>query len=334
MRIEALKHRLSQDVVRDIIIASGFEVDRNFKFKIRDERTASASIAANGYIKDFGGDFSGDIFEFLMKFKNMNFKESLKYVADILNYDESDDEYSGMLTNKEEIETSLNEIASNFQLDFQRNKAKAVKELELLFSKNFLEFFGIRQMEGFLGYSKKYKALAYIFRNEQKDTKVIAYNSRFAGKKWIREKGSKNSFIISNLALNDDIVIIAEGVSEPLILETLGFNYICFQNAGEMANAQNNPQFQAFKERIKGKKVYIIADNDEIGFNSAKKVANSLESVASELYIVDFENERRGFDLRDLILKISKKSYDVNSFEKEFTIELSINAKRIFYEQD
>ena len=332
MRIEALKRRLNQPLVRDIIIASGFEVNKNFKFKIRNERTASASISSNGYINDFGGDFSGDIFEFLMKFKNMNFKESLKYVADILNYDENEDEYSGILANEEKI--SLNEMASNLQLEFQKNKAKAVKEIELLFSKNFLEFFGIRQMEGFLGYSKKYKALAYIFRNEQKDTKAIAYNSRFAGKKRIREKGSKNSFIMSNLALNDDIVIITEGVSEPLILETLGFNYICFQNAGEMANAQNNPQFQAFKERIKGKKVYIIADNDQAGFSAAKKVANSLECVASELYIVDFENERRGFDLRDLILKISKKSYDVNSFEKEFTIELSINAKRIFYEQD
>ena len=45
----------SQDETAQILMSLGYEVNRAYKFKMRDERTASASIhPQTGKIKDFG----------------------------------------------------------------------------------------------------------------------------------------------------------------------------------------------------------------------------------------------------------------------------------------
>ena len=81
--LESIKSSLTRETVAEIVNSLGFEVDRNFKFKYRqDERTPSASInnGTNPLIKDFGSDISGDIFYFVQKVKNLNFLESVDYV--------------------------------------------------------------------------------------------------------------------------------------------------------------------------------------------------------------------------------------------------------------
>jgi len=74
-----------RDYLNDTLISAyltflGFEIETNFKFKMRDEKTASASIAYNGYIKDFGGQFSGDIISFIMEVHSLSFIEAWKYL--------------------------------------------------------------------------------------------------------------------------------------------------------------------------------------------------------------------------------------------------------------
>ncbi len=81
--LESIKSSLTSETVAEIVNSLGFEVDRNFKFKYRqDERTPSASInnGTNPLIKDFGSDISGDIFYFVQKVNNLNFLESVDYV--------------------------------------------------------------------------------------------------------------------------------------------------------------------------------------------------------------------------------------------------------------
>lgn len=58
----------------------GYSVDSSGKFKIRDERTASASVRNDGYIKDFGGDFGGNIINFLINICGLSYKTTHKYV--------------------------------------------------------------------------------------------------------------------------------------------------------------------------------------------------------------------------------------------------------------
>lgn len=75
-KYEELKPYLNRDAVANIIINCGYSADRAYKFKIRDERTPSASIDKGGYIKDFGGD----VFAFLNEIVGYSKAEALQIV--------------------------------------------------------------------------------------------------------------------------------------------------------------------------------------------------------------------------------------------------------------
>lgn len=48
---------LTRDNVAQILINLGYKLSADYKFKIRNERTPSASIDKNSRICDFGGSF-------------------------------------------------------------------------------------------------------------------------------------------------------------------------------------------------------------------------------------------------------------------------------------
>jgi len=81
--IQAIKSRLTREIVADIVRSCGYEVNRKFMFKYRqDERTPSASISPRLLIKDFGGDLSTDVIGFLMEAKGMRFKDAVNTVGE------------------------------------------------------------------------------------------------------------------------------------------------------------------------------------------------------------------------------------------------------------
>ena len=72
--------RCNGQVVRTILTFLGYDIGTDCKFRIRQERTPSASIRDDGWIKDFGGDFSGNIISFLQKIFNLSFVTSWRYL--------------------------------------------------------------------------------------------------------------------------------------------------------------------------------------------------------------------------------------------------------------
>jgi len=68
------------EVTRYLLQGIGYSIDSNYKFKIREERTASASIRSDGLINDFGGDFGGNIINFLIDTCGLSYKTSNKFV--------------------------------------------------------------------------------------------------------------------------------------------------------------------------------------------------------------------------------------------------------------
>jgi hypothetical protein len=80
--IDKIKSKLNRELVSDIISSLGFQVGRDYKFKMRDEKTPSASIKNDGLIKDFGSDFSGDVIDFIMEVKSVSFKEAVEIVSE------------------------------------------------------------------------------------------------------------------------------------------------------------------------------------------------------------------------------------------------------------
>ena len=82
--LNAVRSGLHRENVAHILQYIGYEIYRGYKFKLRDENTPSASIRIDGYIKDFGGDFSGDLIALLMEYHDMSFREAVLYIATCL----------------------------------------------------------------------------------------------------------------------------------------------------------------------------------------------------------------------------------------------------------
>jgi len=82
--VKLIMEQLSVTLIVAILTFLGFSVDANFKFKMRNENTASASIDPHSNrIKDFGGSFSGNIISFIMEMYELSFIESLNYFKNL-----------------------------------------------------------------------------------------------------------------------------------------------------------------------------------------------------------------------------------------------------------
>ena len=82
--INKIKSSLTTHCLYEILESLGYELEGN-KFKLRDdERTPSCTIFNDCKMKDFGGDFNGDIFDLLTSYHDMSFKDSLNYVNNFL----------------------------------------------------------------------------------------------------------------------------------------------------------------------------------------------------------------------------------------------------------
>ena len=67
----------------EILEKLGYELEGN-KFKLRDERTPSCTIFNDCELNDFGGNFKGDIFDLLMRYHDMSFRDALNYVNNFI----------------------------------------------------------------------------------------------------------------------------------------------------------------------------------------------------------------------------------------------------------
>ena len=79
-----IKQSMDRDKVKAILEYLGYEVYRNYTFKLREERTPSASIRRDGYIKDFGSGWGGDIVALLHEYHATPLPEATKWVAQCL----------------------------------------------------------------------------------------------------------------------------------------------------------------------------------------------------------------------------------------------------------
>jgi hypothetical protein len=84
--LEEIKNRLTREVIADIVSSRGFEVNRKFMFKYRqDERTPSASISPDGLIKDFGSELSTDAIGFIQEVDQVDFRTAVEIVGGFVN---------------------------------------------------------------------------------------------------------------------------------------------------------------------------------------------------------------------------------------------------------
>lgn len=83
VNVKTVKEGLTVEIIKDIIQGLGYELEGN-KFRLREERTPSCTIFNDCKMKDFGGEFEGDIFSLLCRYHNMKFPEAVNYVNEYI----------------------------------------------------------------------------------------------------------------------------------------------------------------------------------------------------------------------------------------------------------
>jgi len=84
MDVQNIKQVLDREYVLAILTFLGYRFNRDQKFMLRDEKTPSCSIRRDGYIKDFGSGWGGDIFALLQEYHGLTFPEAVEYVSECL----------------------------------------------------------------------------------------------------------------------------------------------------------------------------------------------------------------------------------------------------------
>lgn len=82
-----LVENYTQQNVAEILSFLGYEINKNFKFKLREEKTPSASISKYGRVIDFGTGESFDLVSILYTYHNTKLSDATIYIAKLMNID-------------------------------------------------------------------------------------------------------------------------------------------------------------------------------------------------------------------------------------------------------
>lgn len=331
---------LNKEQTAEILESFGYEIDRNFKFKIRDEKTASASInPKNGKIKDFGSGWVGDIVDFLVEFENFSKKEAFAKVNEILKnktYEKSVKFRKNILSHLKEsnsenltisqdlIDKFLNERKENFSR-FWELLSQTMPTISKETKREFAKIYEI-------GYSKKADRLIMPIRDEKNEcvtlwkynpnpTPFFNENSKLTRlpKVIFSKNHHRTIFSVKNLinfSKSDKPLFIFEGEKDCLNALASGFEAITLGSAS--ANIESK-----FLEYFKNKYVVIAYDFDEAGRNGALNLKNELENLAFKVEIIEWKNIakklnfelKKGFDFSDF-LKATNQNEIKNLIEK------------------
>ena len=113
MTYSEVKSYLVKDDLVLLLDGLDYEFNRQGKFDVRGEKTPSVSINPRDLkIKDFGGDFSGDIFDLLKELHGMTPPEDLKYVMNFLGLSDE----PGVVPAKRKVNTYIPPLKDNQKL--------------------------------------------------------------------------------------------------------------------------------------------------------------------------------------------------------------------------
>lgn len=322
---------LHKDDTRAFLEYLGFDVDSHYKFRMReDEHTASASIdPKNGYIKDFGSGFRGDIIAFYKEIKNCDERSAFLEVAGILDNLKIDHDLNhGQKTNivihkkainvrpiKEEptIDYLDDDIVKKYENERRENFTRYQELLHKLLPvcdnnqrKEIAQKFQI-------GYSKEEDRLVMPLRNETgKIVTLWKYNPNLNIKYTFSKNRPRCAFNIQALkeyTRDDNPIFIAEGEKDCLNMLSRGYKAISFGSA-----ATHLKQIQI--DMLKDSYIVVAYDYDEAGKNGAKALKEQLNNSCKVVEIIEWEKIlkqnglekelKKGFDFTDF-LKLSAK---------------------------
>jgi hypothetical protein len=287
-----IKASLTPEVVAVLMQSLGIS-DANTKnsFRIRDESTPSCSIGKNCYIKDFGGDFGGDILDFCKYSKKWTFKESLEWVANQLGFDTNNYlapqivpiKFQNIKKEESKNSVSLDYIKSKRTIEVGKIQGGLIELFPFIDNADYSLYNANIEL---LRWSNYDNCLAIDYEE------VATVRKSKDGIKW-KSFGNKR-FI--PYRIKDNRIFIVSGMAEALILNYLDVSYIAVQTDSVRIEDRGD-----LKAKCLGREIIVLQENDE----SSRKLSKRIVDFFGEAYIIDvgsFYNgvAPKGFDFRDL----------------------------------
>lgn len=335
----------SQNETAEILQSLGYQIDRNYKFKIRNERTASASIhPQTGKIKDFGSGWGGSIIDFMVEFHNFTKQSAFTRALviadrkDEINFKENT--HSAPKPQITEKPFITQEWIDKFSLERKENFARYWELLGQTLptaTKEQKEFIAKRYE---IGYSKQADRLIMPIRDENGNCLTFwKYNK--SPKAFMGDDGkivqlpkvmfSKNRarcpFNLQDLKQyakepmsNNDTIFIVEGEKDCLNALACGFKAVTIGSASTRIDDK-------YLSLFKGLNVSIAYDLDEVGSKGAENLKLQLKNVCQKVEIIDWkrlankvgiskEILNKGFDFTDFLVATHNQKKVNKGFER------------------
>ena len=278
MKIDEIKARLDVETVVCILESLGYRVNSRRMFKLReDERTPSASVSPQGYIKDFGGDFGGDVIDLLQEIHGMSLKEALCFVGEFIGAETPAPRSKPPDSNPRRRGYDIEELYQRYRQGMEQLIADKGKEwvrerlnanLIPPFLHNDLDDETLRRM---IGYDRRNDSFTVSLFN---GNSIEAVTIQRAGEvKW-KTYGAKN-FIPYRID-ERPFVYAVYGMKEIFLMEAIGLPFIGFQSDSIAKAIARNARGEAIKERAVGKVAILLLDND-------KSCQETIEPIRSHL---------------------------------------------------
>lgn len=316
---------LHRDDTRAFLEYIGFDVDSHYKFKMRqDEHTASASIdPKNGYIKDFGSGFRGDVIAFYKEVKSCDDVTAFAEVKVILD----DLKYSINLEKQIKQEPKVEYLDENIMQKYENERRENFTRYQELLTRLLPACDNAKRKELAqkfqIGYSKSEDRLIMPMRDENSGIITLwKYNPNLNIKYTFSKDRPRTAFNILNLkeyTKDDRPIFIAEGEKDCLNMLSRGYKAISLGSA--------NAKFKTSQAQIlKDCYVVIAYDYDEAGKNGSKALKEQLNGICKTVEIIDWEkilkhnnleiNLKKGFDFTDFLELSAKQRERKQGFDR------------------
>ena len=313
--------KTTRENMASALISLGYEVSRQWQFKLRDERTPSTKINMDGSVHDFGSGFHGDLIDILQEYQNMDFK-SAKEEAERLLGQEAKIDFTKFEKSTGKLDTRP--LPDSFMIphrvDAKNNRQKYLHELKLLFQGKYENKYELAcKWENILKVAEKYdigfnkKSNRLIMPLRDIEGKIMTFwKYKKEGASFINDDGkeikhrkvlytkgrSRPPFAISDLQEYakdpSQPILITEGEKDALVALANGQRAICVGGAGASKNLE-----EKYLHLFKGLKVIIAGDYDKAGIKFNQNLLEQLKPIAASVTILRWEQKARkdGFEL-------------------------------------
>jgi hypothetical protein len=293
LNISDIKSQLNRDDVSSILTSFGYEVStRDYKFRLRDENTASAIINQDGTIHDYGADYHGDILDTLQQFQNLSFSEALETLKGYIGITENvivtpratiepKKEFISVLSDEVYIQMieTLKWYDSKDTLQSFRNpdyKKEALAICPLWVFKQ-AEPTALKQFQSLTSYDFNNKTL--VIRIHDYQGKLISFKRRrLNAGKWITAKDTHpNKQCLLSIKSDNNHIYIVEGHHDFLTAVLLDIDVL-------MIPTVNYKSFNEYEiSLLKNRDVIFIPDfkeDDLSGVDAMRNLAKQIGAVA------------------------------------------------------